>query len=81
MLVWWEAVVRYWCIEQVAQASAPTALRDIYELDVARWLELLQRAGMTVLSHQYTDYWYLFHQYVYTADGSGQPGSGVLAYT
>lgn len=63
----WEAIVRHWCIEQVEQCAVPTALRDVYELDVARWLDLLRRAGASIHAHQYTDTWYLFHQYVFTA--------------
>lgn len=66
----WEAIIRHWCIAQVEQAAAPTALRDVYELDVGRWLELLRRAGATVRAHQYTDPWHLFHQYVFAADDS-----------
>jgi hypothetical protein len=68
----WEAIIRHWCIEQVEQCSVPTALRDVYELDVARWLELFRRAGATVRAHHYTDSWYLFHQYVFTADVPGR---------
>jgi hypothetical protein len=77
----WEAIVRHWCIAYVAQSAAPTALRDVYELDVARWLKLLRRAGATVQAHHHTDPWYLFHQYVFTADAPGEPSGRGLAYT
>ena len=61
----WRAIIRYWCLEQVALAQAPVADRDVYELDVPRWLQLLQSAGLRVLSHQFTDDYGLFHQYIF----------------
>jgi hypothetical protein len=65
----WRAVARHWCLEQVQMAHAPIAERDVYELDVTRWLQLLKRADLCVLSHQFTDDYGLFHQYLLRAGG------------
>jgi hypothetical protein len=59
----WEAVARAWSLEQIQLADVPLAERDVYELDVPRWLALLQRAGFEVVSRQFTDAYGLFCQY------------------
>ncbi len=64
----WEIILRHWCLDQVDLALVSREERDVYELDVAHWLQLLRQAGARVLSHAYTDEWYLFHQYVFTAN-------------
>ncbi len=60
----WRHILRHWCLEQVRMADLPVAERDVYELDVGRWLELLERAGLAVEQHRFTDAYGLFHQYV-----------------
>ena len=62
----WEIILLHWCLDQIDLAFAPLEQRDVYELDVSRWLEVLQRANAHVLQHRYTDEWYLFHQYAFT---------------
>jgi len=63
----WEIILLHWCLDQVDLALATREQRDVYELDVPHWLSLLQRADAHVLEHCYTDEWYLFHQYIFTA--------------
>lgn len=78
----WLAIVHAWCFDQLRYADVPAAERDIYELDVGRWLQLLEAAGMRVREHGFTDPWHLFHRYVFepvpTAVGplAGEPVSG-----
>jgi hypothetical protein len=60
------ALIKHWCLDQIDMALKPVAERDVYELDVARWLGLFKRAGLTVREHQFTDEWLLFHRYVLT---------------
>lgn len=60
----WRAIARHWCLEQVAMGHMPLADRDVYELDVPRWISLIERAGFTIESHQFTDDYGLFHQYL-----------------
>lgn len=60
----WRAIVRHWCLEQLRYAHVPAAQRDVYELDVARWLDLFDRAGLRVEHRGFTDAARLFHQYV-----------------
>ncbi len=67
----WEIILRHWCLDQVNLAFVSREERDVYELDVAQWLRLLRQAGAQVLSHTYTDEWYLFHQYVFSANERG----------
>jgi hypothetical protein len=59
----WEALLRHWFLGQLAVADAPVAERDVYELTVDRWLAVLQRAGLTVRRHGFTDPWKLFCLY------------------
>ena len=61
----WAAIVRLWCLDQMEMVAAPLAQRDVYELNVGEWLQLLDRAGLEVTSHQFTDPICLFHQYVF----------------
>jgi hypothetical protein len=44
--------------------DVPVADRDVYELDVPRWLALLDRAGFDVGERGFTDDWGLFYRYV-----------------
>lgn len=60
---WW-AIVRRWCVDQIEVVGAAPEARDVYELDVPRWLDVLDAAGLTVLTHRFTDRYNLFHQYV-----------------
>ena len=60
----WRAVARKWCLEQHAYADVPMAERDVYELDVVHWLELVERAGLHVQERGFTDRVRLFHRYV-----------------
>ena len=60
----WASLVRHWCLGQIAYADVPLADRDVYELDVARWVALLERCGLEVAEHAFTDEWRLFHRYV-----------------
>lgn len=58
-----EAVIWRWCVDQVALSTASRADRDVYELDVPRWLALIARAGLTVEARDFTDPYGLFCQY------------------
>ena len=62
-----ETILLYWFVDQPERAGcAPLAARDVYELDVAHWLELLARAGTRVDNYRCTDVWGLFYQYVFS---------------
>lgn len=63
----WGSIVRHWCLEQVRYADVPLAQRDVYELDVPRWLALFERAGLSVRERGFTDSAMLFHRYVLTS--------------
>ncbi|MDP2307922.1 MAG: methyltransferase domain-containing protein [Pseudomonadota bacterium] len=61
----WIAILRDWSLAQVGLAAgASYAERDVYELDVVSWLDLIARAGLRVEARGFTDRWLLFHQYV-----------------
>lgn len=60
---WW-TIVRRWCLDQVDVADLPAADRDVYELDVGRWLTQLDGAGLAVEDHRFTDDLGLFHRYL-----------------
>lgn len=60
----WRHIARTWCLEQLRMAEVPVAERDVYELDVGRWLEVLAAAGLSVRSYRPTDRYGLFWQYV-----------------
>jgi hypothetical protein len=49
----------------ISTSHLPRAEPDVYDLDVASWLELLAQAGARDVSHTYTDQWKLFVQYVF----------------
>ena len=59
--------MRHWCLEQIAYADVPLAERDVYELDVSRWLSLFDRAGFRVQAVGFTDPSNLFCRYVLRA--------------
>ena len=62
-----ETILLHWFVDQPERAGcAPLAARDVYELDVAHWLELLARAGTRVDNYRCTDVWGLFYQYVFS---------------
>ena len=61
----WESILRHWCLDQIDNALLSRAQRDVYELDTSRWLDLLETVGARDVSHQYTDEWNLFQQYVF----------------
>jgi SAM-dependent methyltransferase len=58
------AIIQRWCLAQVALADAPLGERDVYELDISRWLELLAQAGLEVVESGFSDSELLFHRYV-----------------
>jgi SAM-dependent methyltransferase len=60
----WRAIARHWCLAQHTYADVPVADRDVYELDVVHWLELIDRAGLVVEERGFTDPAWLFHRYV-----------------
>jgi hypothetical protein len=64
----WRHIIHRWCLDQVAMAEVSRAERDVYELDVPRWLECFEQAGLRVLSRKCTDDYGLFWQYVLTRD-------------
>jgi hypothetical protein len=58
----------HWFVDQPERCGfAPLSARDVYELQVAQWLELLDRAGARVHSYRCTDAWRLFYQYLFSA--------------
>ena len=59
----WRGLLQHWFLGQLAVADLPLAERDVYELTVPRWLDLLQSAGLTVEAHRFTDPLPLFHMY------------------
>jgi SAM-dependent methyltransferase len=61
----WLTIVCRWCLDQMDMVDKPLAERDVYELDVVHWLELLDQAGLEVMAHEFTDRVLLFHQYVF----------------
>jgi hypothetical protein len=60
----WRHILRHWCLDQLQAAERPPEDRDVWELDVERWLVLLARSGWIVRAHHFTDPWNLFHRYV-----------------
>lgn len=62
----WRAIARRWCLDQVDVARVPVEQRDVYELSVPQWLDLLGAAGFQVLERGFTDDYGLFCQYVAT---------------
>lgn len=63
----WRAILWRWCLGQLEVVDKPLAERDVYELTVPRWLELLARAELRVEHHGFTDPYGLFCQYVLRA--------------
>ncbi len=58
-------MLRRWFLEQILVADLPVAERDVYELTVPRWLALLDRAGLRVVQHAFTDDLPLFQLYCF----------------
>ncbi|NCG21595.1 MAG: methyltransferase domain-containing protein [Rhodobacterales bacterium] len=58
-----EHILRFWCLEQVRLADSSLVDRDVYELDVGRWREVLADAGLRVDEVRSTDAYGLFFQY------------------
>lgn len=57
------SIVRDWGLAQVAAAGAALVDRDVYELDVSNWIELLESAGFRIEERRFTDEWNLFCHY------------------
>jgi SAM-dependent methyltransferase len=57
-------LVKHWCLDQVQMAELPIAERDVYELDVPRWLALFDQAELDLLERGFTDDSLLFHRYL-----------------
>ena len=60
----WRHVLHRWCLDQVSLAEVPRQERDVYELDVARWEECFEAAGLRRVTRRFTDDYGLFVQYV-----------------
>ncbi|NEQ66982.1 MAG: class I SAM-dependent methyltransferase [Symploca sp. SIO2D2] len=60
----WYAIIHRWCLGQLLKAHVPLAERDIYELNLPRWLELLKRAGLNVIEWKSSDNFGLFYRYL-----------------
>lgn len=60
----WLHILRHWCLAQIRLAHVPVHERDVYELDVSRWREVLGNAGLHIESERFTDEVGLFRQYV-----------------
>lgn len=60
-----ETILQRWCLDQVAVAHVPLDRRDVYELDVPRWLDVLARAGLQVRERAFSDPYGLFCRYVF----------------
>ena len=63
----WRSIARHWCLEQHRYADVPVIERDVYELDVQQWLQLIERADLEVVERGFTDEAGLFHRYVLRA--------------
>ncbi len=64
-----EALIWRWCVDQVGMADAPREARDVYELDVPRWLDLFEASGLSVHERTFTDVYGLFVGYRLSPDG------------
>lgn len=60
----WLSIAHRWCLDQIAVGHAPLADRDVYELDVGRWMALLERASFQVQAQSFSDPYRLFSQYL-----------------
>lgn len=58
------AIIQRWCLAQVAMADVAMAQRDVYELDIPRWLALIDQVDLQVTSREFSDPALLFHRYV-----------------
>jgi hypothetical protein len=58
------ALIKHWCLDQVQMAELPVEERDVYELDVPRWLALFESAGLELIERGFTDDTLLFHRYL-----------------
>ncbi len=63
----WRALLRHWFVGQLAVVDVPVAERDVYELTVPRWLQVLDAAGLEVTDHRFVDELPLFHRYLFAA--------------
>ena len=59
-----DAILHLWCLGQVRLAHVPVDERDVYELDVARGVALLESCGFAVQGRRCTDPYGLFWQYL-----------------
>lgn len=71
----WAVASVKWGLGQLDCVVKPLAERDVYELSVVGWMDLLDSAGLQVVRHGFTDQYCLFHQYVCRVD-KGQPRCG-----
>lgn len=60
----WYAIIHKWCLGQLLKAQVSLAERDVYELNLLGWLEVLNRAGLTVTEYHCTDNFGLFYSYM-----------------
>jgi hypothetical protein len=60
-----EGLLQHWFLGQIRAADVPSGERDVYELSVARWLMLLDTAGLDVVDHAFCDALPLFHRYTF----------------
>ena len=60
----WFTILCEWCVRQLDVAEASVADRDVYELDVGRWMDLLAESGFEIVERRNTDEVGLFFQYV-----------------
>ena len=60
----WAVVIRDWCLAQIEMAHVPREERDVYELDVCRWLALFAAVGLECTQRRFTDDYRLFCQYI-----------------
>ena len=60
----WLSIAHRWCLDQIAVGRVPLADRDVYELDVVRWMALLERADFQVAERGFSDPYRLFCQYL-----------------
>lgn len=59
----WHGLLRHWFLEQLSVAEVPVAQRDVYELTVPRWTQLIADAGLCLDAHRNVDDWALFQLY------------------
>lgn len=56
----WRGLLQHWFLGQIRMADVPLAERDVYELTVPQWRDVLEAAGLDVQSEPFDDH-RLFH--------------------